>query len=287
MGHSGGYRRAFFALLVATALAFAGSPLGGAEARVVSDDTSSISRDGKPKQKLTLQMSTPGPVVNGSTVSFAGSGPGRLNGKKVKLYRRVGVGEWVKVGAAKLGGGAFNVSGLATGQEANSWQAVVKVKKGRKGHKRKKTYISNVVSSAMYSWYPMTTSNAVSASSRIDQDRVDIGAETFLNAFYLVNYASDNTTYYNEWNLSYKCLTFTATYGLDNHSATGASAAFSAAVDGITTPLENKGLGPASQVTLDVSTRLRIRLNMTKLTSNATAYPAYANAQVLCSATPF
>ena len=143
------------------------------------------------------------------------------NGKRMKLYRRVGAGEWIKVGGARIGGGSFSASGIATGQETNSWQAVAKVKKGRKGHKRKKTYISGVVSHAMYSWYPLTMSTDVGDGDFYD-DRVDIGAETFTSAIYAADrYEYD--TFEAEWNMSYKCLLLNAVYGLDNDSATGST----------------------------------------------------------------
>lgn len=220
-------------------------------------------------------------------MAFAGTAPGSLSGKKLKLFRRVGAGEWVKVGGAKITGGAFNVAGIATGQETNSWYVSASVKKGRKGHKHKKTYISGVVGFPLYAWYPLTDSNSVGGSTSFYDGRVDIGAETFTSAL-IASDSSSYDTFSGEWNLSYKCLQASAAYGLDNGSATGSTAAFSYSLDGVAAALETKGLGSASRFTIDVSTRLRLKLTTTSLSGgSASKYPTFASAAVLCSANPF
>lgn len=291
MAFSGGYRRAFSVFVLSATLGVAGGSLEAADA-VQSDQSTTpgsttSSRDSKPKQKLTLALASPTPIVSGTLVTLSGTAPKSLNGKRMKLYRRVGGGEWIKVGGARIGGGTFSVQAIATGEETNSWQAVAKIKKGRKGHKHKKTYISGVVGHQLYSWYALTTSNAVDGSYDMDSGRVDIGGETFLNAVYVNDYYPGEG-YWAEWNLSYKCLQFASAYGLDNDSQSGSSASFSYALDGVSSPLENKGLGPASRTTVDVATRLRLRLGTSVLSDGLEyVYPAFAAPQVLCSSNPF
>ena len=294
MAFSGGYRRAFSVFVLSATLGVAGGSLEAADA-VQSDQSTTPgsttwSRDSKPKQKLTLALASPTPIVSGTLVTLSGTAPKSLNGKRMKLYRRVGGGRMDQGRRSAYRRRDVQREAIATGEETNSWQAVAKVKKGRKGHKRKKTYISGVVSHAMYSWYPLTMStDAATATTTMDRSRRHRGRDVHLGDLRRLT-GTSTTGYEAEWNMSYKCLqSCTAAYGLDNDSATGSSAAFSVALDGVVQPLETKGLGPASRLTIDVATRLRIKLEHDPSCRMVWTYkyPAFAAPQVLCSSNPF
>ena len=275
-------RRALASLLTVTVIA-ALSAAAPTSAAAPSVDRGPVTA--KPaKATLKLARVDGATVVNGQPVAFVGKAPKRLVGKRVSLERASGDnGEWVRVDRAKVKSDkTFAVAGVASGVGANKWRVRVK------GHDRVDQ--SAALATTVFGWFYLADVDMV-AANRFGDAAAQIGGATYSRS--MVNSSSfwyDHTAW-GEWNLSYHCLTLTAAIGLDNRSATGSTVAFRSYLDGAETNHGTLGLGPAVPVTVDVSTRLRIRLESRYVagplgSGDTSGYGAWGDAQVLCSAPP-
>lgn len=234
-------------------------------------------------QKLTLERSSTEQVVSGAAVAFAGTAPARFAGKRVRLMRRVGRGEWVAVARTRVrDDGSYALSGPATGVGANSWRTLLNTRSG--------SQLSNIARTTVYRWFVMDADNAVDYDSFwLEAGPLDIGSRHFTQAIWYDGAYSGEPIIPVAWNLSYKCTTFSASIGLGNDSATDGTGYFSYSLDGATTDLGARGLGDPMDVVADVTSRMRITLNLSGLNAGSgdATYPAVAGPQVLCHGDPF
>ncbi|WP_157544586.1 hypothetical protein [Nocardioides halotolerans] len=230
--------------------------------------------------KVKLQLVGAPGVVSGTTLTFVGSASKKTKRKTATLLRRVNDGAWVGVGRAKVGGdGTFAISGIATANGANTWRVTIKTKKRK--------YVSNVVKSDVYQWYELNDDNDVDETSYVYSGRADIGSQTFPSAMYADDMDTGDSERWTEWNLSYKCVTVSFYYGMDNGSSSGTVGRFSYALDGTRTAIGDRGLGEAAPYQIPVSGRLRIRLNFLLIAGAGYGSPTYAQPQALCLSSPF
>lgn len=239
---------------------------------------------------LVLTLTSTQEPETGQMVTFDGTGPASLSGLKVVLRRQVASdGEWVKVTETVIGSdGTFTAQGVATGVGVNRWQvqAVEKVGTGRTRSKIK--HSSETVSTNVFAWYYLTDGEHVDESgstfSSPYSGSVAIGGKTYPKSIYA---PVGETAKWREYNLSYRCKTVESFIGVTDDSETGFGAVFSAQLDGSSTSFGQLGLGPAKKVSLDTTSRLRIRLEFRAgdgVTSSGEA--AFGDARALCSAEP-
>lgn len=270
-------RRATVAIAAAAALSI-GTLAAPAHAVLTPGDSArSTAALARAKAKITLMaVDVPSPLVTGTQVTFKGTAPMKLAGKRAALYRRVNAAEWIKVGNPKIRrNGTFKATGVATGAGTNSWKVSLKKSK-------KKTLTSAVAGTKVFAWYNLADHEAVN-SRYWGEGPVSVGGINYIESVYSAVWG---TSSWGEYNLSYRCHTFRADIGVDDESETGYEAAMSANLDGAEHSFGTLRLGRATRVTLDVQSRLRIRLNVTPLDSDLEGWGVFGNAAVLCSGNP-
>lgn len=292
------------ASLLVTASPSAGSDRPERSVRVADPEASGgrAKPKQKPRKKLTLSaVALPSPLVSGTQVSFTGTAPKAVRKRKVVLLRRVDAGEWAKVGAGRISSsGTFAVSGVATGGGSNSWKVTAKTAK--RGKKPARVFVSPTQRTVVYLWQYLqdlepvggagkcTDGSYCSVGEGMVRDSSTIGGTDFAKS--VVSSAFDlsyGDPTYVEYNLSYRCLQFATWYGVDDGSDTGLSVEFAATVDGVRTVLGKTSLGPAKAAFLDVTSRMRIRLDQRRTNSTHAddggpeGWAAWADARVLCS----
>ena len=226
--------------------------------------------------QLTIARESSGVVETGSEVSFTGTAPASLDGKRVTLQRRVGKkGDWIKTSTAVVADGAMKATGVSTGVGTNSWRFTAKVDGTR--------YTSKPLTHKVYGWFYLADLDRVDYDGAYADSWV-IGGKTYSKS---VGGSGSEDTDWAEYNLSYRCITLDAWIGIGDDSETGTTADFYVTLDGARTGVGSKGLGPATHLTLDTSTRLRVRLEMDPTNQD---FPdgswAFGNAKVLCSGKP-
>lgn len=280
-------RRVLAVLAVAAASTASLAPISPASAtaeRARDNAPVVIEPSSKAKKSLTLSRTDGATVVNGLAVGFTGKAPRRLVGKRVSLERAAGGnGEWIRVDRAKITKAkTFAVSGVASGVGQNKWRVRVK----SKGNVDQ----SPTVSTTVYGWFYLSETDMVDYN-RFTDSSVAIGGSTYARS--MVNSTSFwyDKVAWGEWNLNYHCLLLSAAIGLDNSSTTGSQVAFRSYLDGAETSHGTLGLGPAVPLLVDISTRLRLRLESRYVagplgSGDTSGYGAWGDAQVLCSAPP-
>ncbi|MBS43602.1 MAG: hypothetical protein CMH83_10665 [Nocardioides sp.] len=254
-------------------------------------DAAPVAARGKPKVAIKLGVyRAPATIVTGSRLRFLGRTQKALRGKKVSLQRKVGKkGSWVTVGAAKVNSKQrFLVSGVVTGVGAVYWKVTAKKKVRKNGRKVTLRYTSKQVGTAVYGWFYAADQQpvAVSWSDWDDLPRTIGGVRYSKSVGTDAYYFSDGDVEWGDYNLSYRCKTFTAQVGLDDESETGAKADFYVTLDDARTRVASgKGLGAATSVTMDVASRLRIRLEVEAVTQYD-AVATFGDAKFLCRGKP-
>ena len=231
---------------------------------------------GRATPQLTIARTTTGTVVTGTKVSFTGTAPAALEGRRVALQRRVGAkGDWVKVAGATVTSHSMSATGVATGVGKNSWRFVAKL--------NGTTYTSKVLSHQVYGWFFLADLDAVDSDGGYADSWV-IGGKTYGKS---VGGNGSSSTDWIEYNLSYRCISLDAYIGIGDDSETGTTADFYVTLDGARESVGSQGLGPASHLVIDTSTRLRVRLEMDPTNADAPDGSwAFGNARVLCSGRP-
>jgi NPCBM/NEW2 domain-containing protein len=270
-----GFATATACVLVLT-LGTAASAVATAEGRTLASP--------KPTQKtLTLTRVNAAQVVSGDKVRFKGAAPGKLVGRRVALQRAAVDGEWVTVDSAKIKDDkSFKLAAVATGVGVNKWRARVKTPD--------LVHESRTRSTPVFAWFYLSEVDPVD-TNRFGDEPAKIGGTVYSRS--LMNSTSfwyDDTSW-GEWNINYACTQLQAAIGLDDKSATGSEVAFRTYLDGAETNHGTKGLGMASQVVVDVSSRLRLRLESRYVagplgSGDTSGYGAWGDARVLCSALP-
>ena len=214
--------------------------------------------------------------MTGDQVTFNGTAPAALNGKRVALQRRVGKkGQWVKVATAAVSTGTMSGTGIATGVGKNSWRFTAVVDKVR--------YSSRVVTTPVYGWFFLSDLDSVDSDGGYEGSW-SIGGKSYSKS---VGGDGSSATDWIEYNLSYRCITLDAYYGIGDDSQSGTTADFYVTLDGARSFIGSKGLGSATHLTLDTSTRLRVRLEMDPTNADQPDGSwAFGNAKVLCSGKP-
>nr|WP_281379874.1 NPCBM/NEW2 domain-containing protein [Nocardioides ginsengisegetis] len=235
---------------------------------------------------LVLTRTSPADPITGDKVTFTGTAPASLAGATVALQRRVGkTADWVKAAATKVTtDGTYALSGVATGVGLNQWR-VTATKNGS-------VHTSKVAKTTVYAWYYLSQLDTVDDDS-FGSDSVAVGGKTYSKSVmnsYDSALANDGNIVWGEWNLSYRCKTLNTWVGVADSSESGFGADFTIYVDGAETDLGTKTLGPATATVLDVSTRLRLRLELQGTPdtqkNDLDGYGVYGNAKVLCSGKP-
>ena len=234
-------------------------------------------RAGTTPSDLTIKRVTTGRVVTGSKQTFSGTAPTRLHGQRAVLQRRVGKkGDWIKVDSARVSRkGHLTGSGVATGVGVNAWRWVMRTSGGK--------HTSKALTQRVYAWYYLSDLQSV------DSDGGYPGSFTMGGKTYSKSVGGDGNTVTDwiEYNVSYHCAELSAWIGISDYSETGTTADFYVTVDGARSLLGSKGLGTPSHVTVDTSTRLRIRLEMDPTNNDGPrGYWAFGNAKVLCDRKP-
>jgi hypothetical protein len=271
------------ARLAGTALALAlALSLGSAGAATAHEPEGSSAKASQ--KSLTLTRVNDAQVVSGDKVRFKGTAPGALVDRRVALQRAVGKkGEWVTVDTAKVKQDkSFKLSGVATGVGVNKWRARVKTSS--------LVHESRTRSTTVFGWFYLSEVEPV-ATNRFEDEPAKIGGTTYSRS--MMNSSSfwyDDTSW-GEWNINYACTQMQAAIGLDDKSATGSQVAFRTYLDGAETSHGTKGLGVATAVAVDVSARLRIKLESRYVagplgSGDTSGYGAWGDVRVLCSAPP-
>lgn len=284
-------RRSALAAICASAVACSGlvMPASGAETTdslLPAGDARAA--EPKPGTTLTMRRAARGVVVAGDKVAFNVEAKKSLVGKRVTLQRRVGSGGWIKVAKRKVPKSKkFAISGVATGVGRNSWRAVAVTKKPGKP---RVVHRSKVGRTAVHAWFyladlPMVDSDRFTTGSRT------IGGTTYPRSAYNKSDFWWNHKPWGEWNLSYRCRTFKATIGIHDESASGYKVGFVSYLDGAETKHGSKGLGEGADITFDVASILRIRLEDQYIagpTGSGSGYGwgVWGDARVLCKGKP-
>jgi hypothetical protein len=239
------------------------------------------------RPKLTLTRTSSGTIVAGTPVQFSGTAAKSLRGSKVALQRRVGAGKrakWVTLTRRKVNStGTFKVAAKASGGGKNYWRVSTKTKRGQRVY-------SSPVSTAVYQWYYLSDLDHVEAD-RFGNGSAEIGGHNFsrsvMNAW---DFWWEHEPY-GEWNLGYKCVTFTASIGLTDNSTSAGKVEFRATTDGQETSYGTKSIGPATPLTLPVKGILRLRLTDVYVegptgSGDGSFWGAWGDAKILCSAKP-
>lgn len=261
------------------AVAFAASTLGASTFTASAGPIAA-----RPVKDIQLTLTSTSEPVSGEMATFTGAASTSLSGAKIKLLRRVGKdGDWVKVAQTRIGSdGTFAISGVATGVGANNWRASTK-RDGRK-------HLSNVATTTVFGWYYLSELERVDYDG-LYPDGATVGGQNYgksvVSDYYV---ADDGYDAWAEWNLSYRCKQLEAFIGIDDDAETGFKADFGAYLDGAETSWGEMGLGPATQVTLDTSSRLRLKLEVRPGTgiegSGIDGSGVFGGARVLCSGKP-
>lgn len=228
---------------------------------------------------LTLKRTSPAPVVTGSKVTFAGTAPRRLRGKRVVLQRRVGSGRWILTDRATVRRNrTFNLSGRATGVGRVQWRAIVSTARTLNR--------SRTLNTTVFRWYYVADLDPTDDSSYWDPASVVIGGKRYVKSVGMDNYWDAGEPEWADYNMRYRCVRFAAHIGLSNESESGAVAKFYISLDGARSHIGTKSLGAATKVERNVSTRLRIRLETIATTEDAVAEAYFGGARLLCSGHP-
>lgn len=239
--------------------------------------------------KMTL-VSEPEPVA-GSVVTVNVTLPKRAKGARVSLLRRSEAGGgWVVVQRKRAKKRSVTISGPVTAMGDTKWRAVARDRSGT-------LHRSNTVRTKVFAWLPLSaapnnTSDNLSGNSHF-RDAV-IGGVSYRES--LVNNEewmfSDESWggYVEVFTLGYKCKTFSASVGVLDASGSGLTVAFSAEGDNSRVDFGTYGLGPATPVSMDVSSVLKLTLNTRSgpgIVNRAhNGYAGWATPQILCSGTP-
>ena len=274
---------------IAVALSAAASPNahGAAPATPVSLSSTSNSAP----TPLTLTQVTTTTVEVGSAVEFSGTAQTKLSGLTVSLMRRDSKkSPWLKVGSSHVDSdGAFEVTGKAGKAGTNTWRAVIEDNRVRPARK----YTSPSKRTTVYGWYFLTDRDPVDDHSQTGSYPMEIsltsGGKRFPRSMVFGSYTSSwewNYPSWAEYNLSYRCLTLKASLGIDDGSETGTNATFFVSVDGARSAVGTLGLGPAAEISVDVSNSLRIRLEGVPNSRDLYGRGGFGDPQVLCKAAP-
>jgi hypothetical protein len=141
----------------------------------------------KPKvlKKLTLTpVSVPSPLVNGTTLTFTGTTPKALRGKKVLLMRQVDAQRWISVGRARVAKDrTFKVNGIVTGSGTNTWRVKTTLNRGRK--KPALVYVSPARKMTVYSWRYLADAEAVGGfRNMMSTGRATVGGVSFSKSLF-------------------------------------------------------------------------------------------------------
>ncbi len=290
-------QRATTAFAVATSLLVL--PLGVAQSEAAVEQAPVSARQAhaaRTGEQLTLALASPAEVVAGDAVSFTGTAPRKLIGRKVRLQRSVEGGQWVDVGVSRItGDGTFAFVATVSAGGVHQWQAVAKTKAKRKHgkiKKRAKKVHSNKASTTVFQWHSLKEMR-LTASVRgnapggctgnctgFNWGSANVGANSYSQA-YRMKLASSGPSV-AEWNLEYKCILVRADYGLTSDTATGVVGDFAIHKDGVRVPLPSKALGQVGTAEVDISGAYRIKFEASKGTSTADGYAGWGDPQVLC-----
>lgn len=241
-------------------------------------------------KSLTLVRASENVIEVGSAVTFTGTAPDVLAGLQVTLRRKDSKkAPWLKVGNATIAeDGTYEVSGTAGPDGKNRWQTLVLDKKSSP-----QKHTSPLVKTPVYGWYFLSDEKAVADQSNDGSypyiGRLTAGGTKYPNSVSFGSYTSawdwDEPSWI-EYNVSYRCVTLKASLGIDDSSETGTNATFYVSVDGARSSVGTKGLGPATEVSVDVTNALRVRLEGIPNSSGLYGYGGFGDAQVLCTSAP-
>ena len=234
----------------------------------------------KPLVDLTLSLADESVVVSGENVTFTGTAPATLNGRTVLLNQKRRSGDWFVVGRATITDGTFTISGfprVLTGTV--QWRVSTTV--------GKQTHLSPAQATEVWAWFWMSQlrriSNYTSDDIRTDTSPL-IGGVRYPHSVEHVSWANDidAVTIYD---LGYKCSTFNAWIGVNDKAAPGTGAVYYVTLDGTMFKVGSKGIGAATEITVETAGFLRIELQWYK-TGDEQEGLAFGSARVLCSAKP-
>ena len=226
---------------------------------------------------LTIKRDDTSLVVTGDRVAFSGVTPSSMKGKRLSLQRKASKkADWIVVGRPTVSADAtWSGSGVAVGSGKNLWRVSYR--------KDGVTHVSPTIKTAVHQWYFLHDLDEVDDDGGY-ADEITIGGRNFPKS--VIGGGSSDTDWI-DYNLSYRCITFEAFIGIGDNSETGTTATFYVTLDGARSSVGSKGLGQATKVTLDVATRLRIRLEMDPTNNDyPSGYWAFGDARVLCSGKP-
>lgn len=238
--------------------------------------------------RLTV-ASDPEPVA-GSVVAISVALPKRAKGARVSLLRRSEVGGWVVVQRKRVASRSLTMSGPVTAMGDTKWIAVAQDRYGV-------VHRSNVVRTKVFAWLPLSaapnnTADNLSGNSYFRE--AVIGGVSYRDS--LVNneewmFSDDMWGGYIEvFTLGYKCKTFRASVGVLDASDSGLTVSFSAEGDNSRVEFGTFGLGPATPVTMDISSVLKLTLNTLSgpgiVNHDFDGYGGWTTPQILCSGTP-
>ena len=225
-------------------------------------------------------LQPPGRVLSGSTLTFAGKTVRALKGKRVKLERRIGrKGKWVTVAQTRVAGNLrYRVSGKTARSGPETFRAVVKTKK--------KTFRSRLRGYNVYQWFYVSDLPL----ARVAQGEWSAGPMTIGGVSYPHSVHGFGTNLgtidWGDYLINQKCVSLSASIGLDDSSGSGARGEIVVGLNNESTSLGEVGRGAARPVTVDITNQVSLRLEVRLASDGRTVVPGFGNARVLCFGRP-
>jgi len=226
-----------------------------------------------------------GPIVAGSKITISGTTSSNLVGKKLTVEIRKGT-KWLDFAgtATVTKKKSFTITSKAAEVGSVKYRVVFK---GSKSLKASKTARSALV----WKWFNLVDQTVVEHQEVLGWNRPhETTGVTVAGVSYgrqLAGSSRSNRVSSSDFNLSYKCRSFTTKVGLTDSSASGTTGTFDVYLDGNATTGSQKSvaLGAVNTIALDATGVFRIRLQH-QANGTKDAFPAWPQAKVLCKGQP-
>jgi len=233
---------------------------------------------------VTLERTSPYETETGAWVTFKGTAPKKVRGKRIALQSRVpGSTTWATVARTKVSSsGGFAVQGRAVGTGVGFWRVI----SGPVGKKKPTIHVSKAVSARIFTWTYLADLEPVSTGSFSSTGSAAVAGTTY--PFSAILFVSRNTKVSSaEYNLGYKCKTFEATVGLRDDTQTGVRAKMLTGVDSAMVDHGQFQPGMAKTIRQDVTSGFRMKIEAQYIAPTdryGDARAVFGNARILCTA---
>lgn len=226
------------------------------------------------KYTVTASINSKTAIAKETIVKIRGRVTPKAAGEKVVLQQRLaGRKKWAVSGTARIKPtGKY----LVKDDPSVAGTRYYRVKKAASGNLG--AGVSKELRLVVYGWERLA-SRASGPSVGVTTGTVLIGTDSYAGSLYG---ATPGAAAYREYTLGDKCLQLKATYALTDSSATGATGSVAVSKDAVLAMSTPLAIGTVAPRVTDVRDAFRIRFDFTS-TQAPDAYPAAADAQVLCT----